>query len=146
MSFDLIRANQIKELLEKAPIHHIISYAQRTYPNECCGFILESGAVFPAHNIVESLCDKSLTSKNAFLIDNDSWNIASNRESPIAGIYHSHPNGETNMSAADYEMLHWENLYYIIVGLIDYNPVAAKMFWWEQGTLKELHIQIKKED
>jgi proteasome lid subunit RPN8/RPN11 len=146
MGFDLFKANQIKELLEKAPILDIISYAQRTYPNECCGFILESGIIYPAHNVVDSLYNKSLTSKNAFLIDDVSWNMASNQKSPIAGIYHSHPNGNPNMSAEDEVMLHWENMYYVIVGLIDHNPIAAKLFWWEQGVLNDLHIKIKKED
>lgn len=142
MRFDLNRAIQFKELLENGSIHSIVTYAQKGYPNECCGFVLENGAVFPALNIIETLCDKSLTSRNAFLIDGESWKLASSNASRITCIYHSHTNGDPNMSSADQYALRWQGLCYLIVGLVDTNPTSAKLFWWEDEGLCELEIKL----
>jgi len=141
-ALDLNRATQIKALIESSSIRSVILYAQGAYPGECCGFVLESGAVFPARNVIESLYDNSLTTKNAFLIDDESWKIASNGASPIICIYHSHTNGDSNMSEADRLTLRWSGLFYMIIGLIDRNPISAKIFWWESDDLKELVIQL----
>ena len=138
---DANQATQIKELIESGPIHSIITYAQKAYPNECCGFILGNGATIPAQNIIETLYDKSLTSKNAFLIDADSWRVASSNTSPIMCIYHSHTNGDPNMSETDRMTLRWRGLCYLIVGLIDTNPTSAKLFWWDED-LNELDIKL----
>lgn len=145
MAFDSERAIQIKELIEAGSINNIMTNAQRAYPNECCGFVLANGAVFPAQNIIESLQDKSLTSRNAFLIDGESWRIASTNTSPIICIYHSHTNGDSNMSDADRDMLKWPGLCYLIIGLIDTNPISAKIFWWENEGLNKLDIKLQKE-
>lgn len=140
MKLDKTRATQIKELLESSSIHNIITYAQKSYPNECCGFILEGGAIFPAQNIIETLQDKSLTSKTAFLIDAESWRLASQKH--IIGVYHSHTNGDPNMSSMDKYALRWQGLCYVIIGLVDTNPTSAKIFWWESEDLHELDINL----
>lgn len=144
MTLDLKRAMQIKEFIENGSIASVINNAQRVYPDECCGFILEGGAVFPAQNVIENLYNKSLTRQNAFLIDGESWRIASTNKNPIVCIYHSHTNGNPNMSEADQYALRWKNLCYLIVGLVDTNPTSAKLFWWEDG-LNELDINLQKE-
>jgi hypothetical protein len=47
------------------------------------------------------------------------------------------------MSETDMTYLRWHNLCYIIVGIIDYNPVSAKMFWWnDEHNIQELNIKI----
>lgn len=142
MSFSPEQIEQIKTRVETVSIRDIIIYAQKTYPNECCGFILESGAVHPAHNVIETLYDPSLTSKTAFLIDDQSWNTARTRESPIIGIYHSHTNGIPDMSKADLSFLRWPNMIYVILGILDTNPIAAKFFWWENNEAQKLDIKI----
>ena len=142
MGFDLIRATQIKELIEKGSIYNVISYAQKGYPNECCGFILENGVIFPAQNIIESLHDKSLTSKTAFLIDGESWRHASLNASRIVCIYHSHTNGDADMSEMDKQTLRWRGICYLIIGLVDTNPTSAKLFWWEDEDLHKLDIKL----
>lgn len=142
MLFTLARAVNIKEQIEQISIPSIIKYAQMVYPNECCGFILENGSVHPAQNVIEDLYDKSLTGRNAFLIDEQSWQIASNRESPIIGIYHSHTNGDSNMSSADTTFLHCDEYCYLILGLVDSSPTSAKLFWWEEKELKQLTVTI----
>lgn len=142
MMIDLSRAMQIKKLIEDGSINSIAKYAQRTYPNECCGFVLENGAIFPAQNVIETLYDKSLTSKTAFLIDNESWKLASSNENRIICVYHSHTNGDPNMSKMDRHFLRWPGLCYLIIGLIDTNPISSKLFWWEEDTLYELDIKL----
>jgi adenylyltransferase/sulfurtransferase len=142
MASETERAIQIKELIENGSIHNIVTNAQRAFPNECCGFVLESGAVIPAQNIIETLQDKSLTGRNAFLIDGESWKIASTNASPIICIYHSHTNGDPNMSETDRHMLRWQGLFYLIIGLVDTNPTAAKIFWWNDEELSELNIKL----
>lgn len=142
MAIDINRATQIKELLESGSIYSIITYAQKAYPNECCGFVLDGGAIFPAQNVIESFQDKSLTQKTAFLIDDESWHRASSHQNRIICIYHSHTNGDSNMSEVDRYTLRWPDLCYIIVGLVDTNPTSAKLFWWENEDLHELDIKL----
>jgi proteasome lid subunit RPN8/RPN11 len=141
MNLDLKRATQFKNLLESGPINNIITYAQRAYPNECCGFVVENGAIFPSQNVIDLLQDRSLTTRNAFLIDKYSLELACTNTSPIVCIYHSHTNGDSSMSDADKHMLRWPGLFYVIIGLIDTNPTSAKIFWWEDG-LSELDIKL----
>jgi len=140
MVLDRFRAVEIKKIIEDGSINNIVTYAQKSYPNECCGFILDSGAIFPAQNIIETLQDRSLTSKTAFLIDSESWRRAS--EKRIIAIYHSHTNGDANMSEIDKYTLRWPGLSYVIIGLVDTNPTSAKLFWWEDGDLRELDIKL----
>lgn len=143
MIFDYDTAIQLKDIIEKNTIHNIITYCQKSYPNEACGFVLESGAIHPAQNIIDTLYDRSLTARDAFMIDAIGWEAANNRESPIVSIFHSHTNGDCNMSETDMAYLKWHDLCYIIVGIIDYNPVSAKMFWWNtEHKLQELIIKI----
>lgn len=142
MALDSNQAIQIKELLENGPIQNVITYAQKAYPNECCGFIMKDGAIFPAQNIIETLQDKSLTSKTAFLIDDESWKIANLYTSHIACIYHSHTNGDPDMSEIDKHTLRWQDLYYVIIGLIDAGPTSINLFWWEDKDLHKLNIKL----
>jgi proteasome lid subunit RPN8/RPN11 len=142
MAFVLEDAIVVKEHIEQVSISSIIKYAQQVFPNEACGFVLDNGAVHPARNIVDSLHNKSLTSRNAFLIDPESWKIASSRESPIIVIYHSHTNGDSNMSSADTTFLRWDNYFYVVVALVDTNPVSAKLFWWQDKEMNEIELSI----
>lgn len=145
MAIDINRATQIQQLLEGGPIHSILTYAQKGYPNECCGFVLDGGAVFPAQNVIDTLYDPSLTSKVAFLIDGESWKQASSHANSIICIYHSHTNGDPRMSEMDKYTLRWKDLCYVIIGLVDTNPTSAKLFWWEGEDLHELDIKLQKE-
>lgn len=140
MNIDAVTIASIKEALEKTSLHEIIFHAQKAYPKECCGFILENGSIQPAHNVVESLGDRSLTSENAFLIDSESWQIAQKRGSPIIGIYHSHTNGDPEMSPVDEKFLYWRNLCYVVIALIDTNPITTRLYWWEKDKLQYIEV------
>lgn len=144
MEINLERAIKIKALLEKASLNNIIIHAQKSFPAESCGFLLQGGIVHPAHNVVETLYDSTLTSKNAFLIDNETWKTVSNSGKKIVGIYHSHTHGSADMSSADKKLLKWADMYYVVVGLVDHNPAAAKLFWWSNGELQSLELNMAK--
>lgn len=123
-------------------INNICFYAQKSFPNECCGFIMDNGTTIPASNIIDILGNPALTSKNAFLIDQQSWIIANNSPNKIISIFHSHPNENCNMSAYDIANLKWIDIYYVIVSILDSHPSSAKMFWWEESSLNELEIKL----
>ncbi len=142
MELNLEIASTFKDTIEAISLKSIISYAQTSYPNECCGFVLENGIVQPARNVIDKLGNLALTQKNAFLMDGESWNLAIAKNSPIACIYHSHTNGVPDMSIADKAYLQWKQVFYIIIALVDHAPTVAKLFWWEGDGLKELTLQI----
>lgn len=140
----LERAVKIKALLEKVAINSIIAHSQKSFPIESCGFLLQGGIVHPAHNVVESLYDSTLTGKNAFLIDNESWKIVNGSGKKVVGIYHSHTDGSADMSSADKKLLKWNDMYYVVVGLIDHAPVSAKLHWWDNSEMCSLELNITK--
>jgi len=142
MVFSVDNITAIRDILNNGLVANIIAYGQREYPNESCGFLLDGGAIHPARNVISNLYDRSLTPENAFLIDDESWKLASQRKTPIIGIYHTHTNGSPDMSESDKKFLSWRDLCYVIVALVDTKPVAAKLFWWEQDLLNELPINI----
>ena len=132
-------------MIEVKHIQHalntVVAHSQRAYPHEACGFILASGVVIPALNVVDKLHDQSVTTKTGFLIDDNSWWIASTQSSPISAIYHSHTNGDSNMSEADKLTLRWKDIAYLIIGLIDACPTSAKLFWWDDD-LKHIALPL----
>lgn len=135
------RIEEVKQIIEQS-LTHIILYAQKSYSSECCGFVLENGTIIPAQNIIETLYDPSLNSKNAFLISPESWNIARNQNSLIIAIYHSHPNGSADMSLMDQNTLCWPDLCYVIVSIFDTNPKEAKLHWWQDKMINSIDLKI----
>lgn len=138
----MLDIDKIKNIIETTSMRDIIMYAQKTYPNECCGFVLEDGLVHPAHNVIESLYDKALNSKNAFLIDDASWQSANQRDSKIMAIYHSHINGDANASASDRVFFKWPDIFYLVIGILDTSPIAANLYWWEEKSLRVISLNI----
>lgn len=141
----LLNAAEVKKLLEDGPIYHILQYAQKAYPSEACGFVLIDGVIFPAMNEIARLNDSSLNTKNAFLIDSETFREASSREIPIVCIYHSHSDGSADMSMYDKASLCFDYIYYIIIGVFDHRPISAKLHWWNNKELNSIDINLQKE-
>lgn len=118
----------------------MIFYAQRTYPNEACGFIFGDGNVQSANNIIEEMHHPGLNRKNAFLIDDQSWAMAQSSGKQIACIFHSHNDGSSDMSETDRHTLDYDMICYVIVGMQDHNPVSVKLHWWEDDILNSEEI------
>lgn len=82
--------------LRKRTIERIKNIAKKSYPNECCGFVIKSGKnqiVYPTENIHEN-------KKDHFKIDPLKLDEA--RElGTILCVYHSHTNGNIKLSLND---------------------------------------------
>lgn len=64
----------------------ISSHAQRCYPNECCGLIVD-GAYIPCNNVADKPTE-------TFRISHNEWQ-------PADVVVHSHPQGQRYLSGAD---------------------------------------------
>ena len=96
----------------------IRQHGAETYPDECCGALIEKGG-----RIVEAFPLPNTTSAGArrrFRIGPSDYRLAEGRAREVGGtlggFYHSHPDHPSRPSAHDLEQA-WPNLIYIIVSV-----------------------------
>lgn len=96
----------------------IREHGAETFPDECCGALIEAGGV-----VVEALKMENTTSSGAarrFRIGPDGYRQADKRArdrgGSLVGFYHSHPNEPARPSAYDLEHA-WPNLTYVIISV-----------------------------
>ncbi len=104
-------------------------HGTETYPNECCGALIASGAT-----IVEAFPLPNTTAegpRRRFLIGPNDYRLAEARAQArggtLAGFYHSHPDHPARPSETDLAQA-WPNLTYIIVAVRDGQPDDLR-FW-----------------
>ena len=104
-------------------------HGTETYPNECCGALIASGAA-----IVEACPLPNTTAegpRRRFLIGPNDYRLAEARATArggtLAGFYHSHPDHPARPSETDLAQA-WPNLTYIIVAVRDGQPEDLR-FW-----------------
>jgi proteasome lid subunit RPN8/RPN11 len=104
-------------------------HGTETYPNECCGALIASGAT-----IVEAFPLPNTTAegpRRRFLIGPNDYRLAEARAQArggtLAGFYHSHPDHPARPSETDLAQA-WPNLTYIIVAVRDGQPEDLR-FW-----------------
>jgi proteasome lid subunit RPN8/RPN11 len=104
-------------------------HGTETYPNECCGALIASGAT-----IVEAFPLPNTTAegpRRRFLIGPNDYRLAEARATArggtLAGFYHSHPDHPARPSETDLAQA-WPNLTYIIVAVRDGQPEDLR-FW-----------------
>jgi proteasome lid subunit RPN8/RPN11 len=104
-------------------------HGTETYPNECCGALIASGAT-----IVEAFPLPNTTAegpRRRFLIGPNDYRLAEARAAArggtLAGFYHSHPDHPARPSETDLAQA-WPNLTYIIVAVRDGRPEDLR-FW-----------------
>ena len=104
-------------------------HGTETYPNECCGALIASGAT-----IVEAFPLPNTTAegpRRRFLIGPNDYRLAEARASvrggTLAGFYHSHPDHPARPSETDLAQA-WPNLTYIIVAVRAGRPEDLR-FW-----------------
>jgi proteasome lid subunit RPN8/RPN11 len=104
-------------------------HGTETYPNECCGALIASGAT-----IVEAFPLPNTTAegpRRRFLIGPNDYRLAEARATArggtLAGFYHSHPDHPARPSETDLAQA-WPNLTYIIVAVRDGRPEDLR-FW-----------------
>lgn len=89
-------------------------------------------------NIEKSPVTYMLDSKEQFKVMKD---MRENNLSMLA-IFHSHPSSAAYPSAKDVSLAFYEDAVYVIVGLIEKEPIV-KGFSIKEGTIKEIQVIVK---
>ena len=97
-------------------------HAERTYPEECCGFLLgeAQGGVTNVDRIVPAANERRDSRHNRFVMNPETV-LAAHKEARAAGLtvvgyYHSHPDHPAEPSEFDREHA-WPGLSYLIVSV-----------------------------
>lgn len=117
--------------ISDAQLKQIYAHAKKTYPHECCGFLLghfDDGGfvrdVRPATNQNRDRTDRFIISGEEFA---QTQFAADEAGLDIIGIYHSHPDwppipSQTDMASA------WEEIYYLIASVHEGMPLNTNVW------------------
>lgn len=126
-----------KELFEE-----MISHCRENFPNEACGILAgkagEISKIYKMTNIEKSPVSYFMDSKEQFKVMKD---IRENKLSMIA-IFHSHPSSPAYPSAKDVSLAFYEDCVYIIVSLIEKEPVV-KGYLIKGSDISDVSIIVK---
>lgn len=132
-------------ILSKTHFSDISTYAERSYPHECCGGIIGTRDgdnkrvlhVMPIQNNWVDIGDE--TTERRFMISSDDYQLleqaATSRHCNLLGIYHSHPNQPAIPSQTDGAFA-WPFFSYPIISVID--GVATEVLSYEFDTDSQL--------
>jgi len=96
-------------MIDDIIIDQITQHAERVFPNECCGLVLDNGGLL---QYVEAE-NQSPTPEQSFLIDPVFYAQAANR---VVIVVHSHPNRSPEPSEADKASSERANVPFLIMG------------------------------
>jgi proteasome lid subunit RPN8/RPN11 len=120
----------------------MLAHCKAGYPNEACGILAGSNGevskIYKMTNIENSPVTYMLDSKEQFKAMKD---MRENNLSMLA-IFHSHPSSAAYPSAKDVSLAFYEDVVYIIVSLMNKEPVV-KGFSIKEGEIKEAEIIIR---
>ncbi len=120
----------------------MLVHCKAGYPNEACGILAGKGSevskIYKMANTEKSPVSYFMDSKEQFQVMKD---MRDNKLSMLA-IFHSHPSSGAYPSAKDVSLAFYEECVYIIVSLIENEPVA-KGFVIKEGEIKETAIVVK---
>lgn len=133
-------------VLTQRALHEIYKYACRTYPRECCGFVLADATVREGTNIQDELhaADPDRyqrTAANGYtfsVADTVFLNYSFKTPNPVAVIYHSHPDVGAYFSDEDVNKALYAGepllpVDYLVVDVAAGNVRGAKLFAWRNG-------------
>ena len=127
--------------ISKNLFDEMISHCRDTYPNEACGILAgkESKAlkVYKMANIEKSPVSYEFDSREHIKAIRD---MRENNHTMLA-IFHSHPSSPAYPSAKDMNLAFYEDCIYVIVSLIEKQPVV-KGFLIREGDIKSASIHI----
>lgn len=102
----------------------MLAHCKTCYPNEACGILAgrddEVSAIFKMTNIENSTVTYMMDSKEQFQAMKD---MRENNLSMLA-IFHSHPSSAAYPSERDVSLAFYDNCVYIIISLLDKEPVV----------------------
>jgi proteasome lid subunit RPN8/RPN11 len=130
--------------ISRAIFDEMISHCRENFLNEACGILAgkdeDVSKIYKMTNIEKSPVSYFMDSKEQFKVMKD---IRENNLAMLA-IFHSHPSSPAYPSAKDVSLAFYEDCIYVIVSLIEKEPVV-KGFLIKEGNIKEIEIIIKGE-
>lgn len=120
----------------------MLAHCKAGYPNEACGILAgrngEVTKIYRMANIENSPVTYMLDSREQFKVMKD---MRDNNLSMLA-IFHSHPSSAAYPSAKDVTLAFYEDAVYIIISLINKEPIV-KGFSIREGNIEEIEIVLK---
>ncbi len=120
----------------------MLAHCKVGYPNEACGILAgndnEVSRIYKMANTEVSPVSYFMDSKEQFKVMKD---MSENNLSMLA-IFHSHPSSAAYPSAKDVSLAFYEDAVYIIISLMEKEPVA-KAFAIIERNIEEVGITIK---
>ena len=127
--------------IPKNLFEEMISHCRDAYPNEACGILSGKGEevlkVYKMANIEKSPVSYEFDSREHIKAIRD---MRENNLTMLA-IFHSHPSSPAYPSAKDINLAFYEDCIYVIVSLIEKQPVV-KGFLIREGDIKSASIHI----
>jgi proteasome lid subunit RPN8/RPN11 len=123
----------------------MLAHAQQEPRKECCGLLAGRDAVithiFPAANsAAEPARSYEIAPEELFA----SMRRMRAEKLALMGIYHSHPNGSSELSRRDIERAYYPEAVYFIVPA-NGSSAAVRAFSIREGCIEELKIQAEQE-
>ncbi len=123
-------------------LEDMLVYCKGMYPNEACGILAgrnnEALKIYKMTNIENSPVSYMMDSMEQFKTMKD---MRENNLSMLA-IFHSHPSSAAYPSQKDLSLVFYEDSVYVIVSLIEKEPIA-KGFLIREGSIKEIDIIVR---
>lgn len=120
--------------VKKEHLDQIRQHGERTYPHECCGFLL--GVIEDGVNVLRETYaaenEREDSRHNRYLITPQQYKradaYARERKLGIVGYYHSHPDHPAAPSGYDLDHSCWPGESYIIVSIVHGKASALNSF------------------
>ncbi|NWB69182.1 molybdopterin-synthase adenylyltransferase MoeB [Pseudomonas sp. I8001] len=132
------------KVLSPSALEQIYAHADRSYPEECCGFVFADGSVYLGSNIQNELHRKNpemypRSAANGYtfsVADTLMMNNAFRGDNPVVVIYHSHPDVGAYFSDEDQDkaLFMGEPIYpvsYLVVDVRQGKTQGSKLFAWD---------------
>jgi len=131
-----------KLCIPKGIFEEMLLHCKEAHPNEACGILAgienKISKIYKMTNIEKSPVSYFMDSKEQFKVMKD---IRENNLEMVA-IFHSHPSSPAYPSAKDLNLAFYEDSIYIIVSLIEKEPVV-KGYLMREGKVEEVGVTIK---
>lgn len=131
-----------KIIIPQQIFDEMLEHCKAGYPNEVCGILAGNGneviKIYKMTNIENSPVTYMLDSKEQFQVMKD---MRQNNLSMLA-IFHSHPSSVAYPSQRDVKLAFYEDTFYIIVSLMEKEPIV-RGFSIKEGKIKEVQIIIQ---
>lgn len=126
-------------IIPKQIFDEMLAHCKAGYPDEACGMLAGRdnviSKIYKMSNIDSSPVSYLMDSREQFKVMKD---MRENNFS-MAAIFHSHPASPPYPSAKDVSLAFYEDCVYIIVGLLEKEPVV-KGFSIKEGTVNEVEL------